>query len=127
MSFRKRLLLLFALTIALVVALSSSVVWVMLRRSFERANEERAAALTAQFRGEFARRGEEVSRRVEAVARGETANRIALEINRGTADYGSYVNEARTLADAQHLDFLELLDSQGTILSSAQWPAKIRV
>jgi hypothetical protein len=42
MSFRKRLLLLFALTIAFVVALSSSVVWVMLRRSFERANEERA-------------------------------------------------------------------------------------
>ncbi len=124
MSFRKRLLLLFALTIVLVVALSSTVVWVMLRRSFEQANEERATSLTAQFRGEFARRGEEVSRRVAAVAQGETANRIALEINRGNADYGSYVNEARTLADAQHLDFLELIDSQGTILSSAQWPAK---
>jgi two-component system nitrogen regulation sensor histidine kinase NtrY len=124
MSFRKRLLLLFALTIALVVALSSTVVWVMLRRSFERANEDRAEALTAQFRSEFARRGEEVSRRVAAVAQGETANHIALEINRGNADYGSYVNEARALADAQHLDFLELIDSQGTILSSAQWPAK---
>ena len=124
MSFRKRLLLLFALSIALVVGLSSFVVWVMLRRSFERANEERAEALTAQFRGEFARRGDEVARRVAAVAAGQTANRIALELNRGNADPGSYVNEARELADAQHLDFLELIDSQGTILSSAQWPAK---
>ncbi len=124
MSFRKRLLLLFALTIALVVALSSSVVWVLLRRSFERANEERADALTAQFRSEFARRGDEVSRRVEAVTAGDTARRIALEINRPQAEPASYVNEARSLADTQHLDFLELIDGQGTILSSAQWPAK---
>ena len=124
MSFRKRLLLMFALTIALVVALSSSAVWVLLRRSFERANEERADALTAQFRAEFVRRGEEVSRRVEAVAAGETARRISLETNRPDADPGSHVNEARGLAESQHLDFLELLDGQGTILSSAQWPAK---
>lgn len=124
MSFRKRLLLLFALTIALVVALSSSVVWVLLRRSFERANEERADALTAQFQSEFKRRGEEISRRVEAVAMGETARHVALEINRAEADPGLYVNEGRALADSQHLDFLELIDAQGTILSSAQWPAK---
>ena len=124
MSFRKRLLLLFALTIALVVALSSSVVWVLLRRSFERANEERADALSAQFQSEFKRRGEEISRRVEAVAAGEIARRIALEVNRPGADPGSYVGEAHVLADSQHLDFLELIDGQGTILSSAQWPAK---
>jgi len=124
MSFRKRLLLLFALTIALVVALSSSVVWVMLRRSFERANEERAEGLTAQFRGEFARRGEEVARRVAAVASGDTVGRIALELNRGGADRGLYVDTAGELATGQHLDFLELVDDQGVIVSSAQWPAK---
>jgi len=124
MSFRKRLLMLFALTIALVVALSSSVVWVMLRRSFERANEERAEGLTAQFRGEFARRGEEVARRVAAVASGDTVGRIALELNRGGADRGLYVDTAGELATGQHLDFLELIDDQGVIVSSAQWPAK---
>lgn len=124
MSFRKRLLLLFGLTIALVVTLSSSVVWVLLLRSFERANEERADALTTQFQSEFQRRGEEISRRVEAVALGDAARRVALEINRAEVDPGSYVNEARALADSQHLDFLELIDGQGTILSSAQWSAK---
>src|SRR5882672_3693884 len=124
MSFRKRLLLLFALTIALVVALSSSVVRVMLRRSFERANEERAEGLTVQFRGEFVRRGEEVARRVGAVAAGDTVGRIALELNRGNADRGLYVDTAGELEGGQHLDFLELIDDQGVIVSSAQWPAK---
>jgi signal transduction histidine kinase len=116
--------LLFALTIALVVALSSSVVWVMLRRSFERANEERAEGLTAQFRGEFVRQGEEVGRRVEAVAGGDTAGRIALELNREGADRGLYVDAAGDLAAGQHLDFLELVGDDGVIVSSAQWPAK---
>jgi len=124
MSFRKRLLLLFALTIALVVALSSSVVWVMLRRSFERANEERAEGLTAQFRGEFARRGEEVARRVGAVAAGDAVGRMALELNRGGADRGLYVDTAGESAAGPHLDFLELIADQGVVVSSAQWPAK---
>ena len=124
MSFRKRLLLFFALTIVLVVGLTSAVVWVLLQRSFQKANEERADGLTVQFRGEFARRGDEVARRVNAVASGETAGRIALALNRDGADRGLYVDTARELADGQHLDFLELLDDQGVIVSSAQWPAK---
>ncbi len=124
MSFRKRLLLLFALTIVLVVALSSSVVWVMLRRSFQEANERQAEALTAQFRGEFARRGEEIGRRVDAVAAGPAVERIALDLNRGAADRGLYVDTAAELAAGQHLDFLELVDDEGVIVSSAQWPAK---
>jgi two-component system, NtrC family, nitrogen regulation sensor histidine kinase NtrY len=49
---------------------------------------------------------------------------IALEINRGASDSGGYLMEARTLAGQQQLDFLELVDHQGTILSSAQWQAK---
>src|SRR5258708_36065095 len=106
LSFRKRLLLLFALTIALVVASSSSVVWVMLRRSFERANEERAEGLTAQFRGELARRGEEVSRRVAAVASGETVGRIALAGNLAGADRGLYVDTRGEMAAGRHFDFL---------------------
>ena len=34
------------------------------------------------------------------------------------------MNEAKALADNQQLDFLEFVDNRGTILSSAQWPAK---
>jgi signal transduction histidine kinase len=124
MSFRKKLLLLFAATVLLCVAVISVSVYSTIRRSFERASQDRANAVAAQFRSEFQRRGSEVARKVQSVAASETVQRIALDMNRGTTDSGGYVGEARTLAGQQQLDFLELVDSRGTILSSAQWEAK---
>ncbi len=124
MTFRKKLLLLFAATVLLCVAVISASVYSTIRRSFERADQDRANAVAAQFRSEFQRRGQEVARKVESVAAGETVQRIALDMNRGAADSGDHVSEARALAGQQQLDFLELVDSRGTILSSAQWQAK---
>jgi two-component system nitrogen regulation sensor histidine kinase NtrY len=49
---------------------------------------------------------------------------MALALSRGSTDSGAYVNEAKVVADNQQLDFLEFVDNRGTILSSAQWPAK---
>jgi signal transduction histidine kinase len=65
-----------------------------------------------------------VARKVESVAASETVQRIALDMNRGATNFGDYVSEARALAGQQQLDFLELVDNRGTILSSAQWQAK---
>jgi len=124
MSFRRKLLLLFALAIALSVAAVAFTISALTRRAFERADEERSAALIAEFRSEFHRRGQEVVSRVEAVAAGEPAARIALSLSRESPDYGGYLGEAKSLADAHQLDFLEFVDGQGTILSSAQWPAQ---
>ncbi len=124
MSFRKKLLLLFATTVLLCVAVISASVYSTIRRSFEQADQDRANAVAAQFRSEFQRRGSEVARKVASVAASETVQRIALDMNRGATDSGGYVSEARALASQQQLDFLELVDSRGTILSSAQWQAK---
>ncbi len=96
----------------------------MTRRAFERANDEQTAALVAQFRREFSRRGDDVVHRVETIAASDTATRMALAVSRGSADYSSFVNEAKGLADNQQLDFLEFVDNSGVILSSAQRPAK---
>jgi signal transduction histidine kinase len=124
MSFRKKHLLLFAATVLLCVAVISASVYSTIRRSFEQANQDRANAIAAQFRSEFKRRGSDIVRKVESVAAGETVQRIALDLNRGATDSGEYVSAAHTLAGQQQLDFLELVDSRGTILSSAQWQAK---
>jgi two-component system nitrogen regulation sensor histidine kinase NtrY len=124
MSFRKKLLLLFAATVLLCVAVISASVYSTIRRSFEQADQDRANAVAAQFRSEFQRRGSEVVRKVGSVAASETVQRMALDIDRGVTDSGEYVGEARTLAAQQQLDFLELVDYRGTILSSAQWQAK---
>jgi len=124
MSFRKKLLLLFAATVLLCVAVISASVYSTLRRSFEQADRDRSNAVAAQFRSEFERRGSEVERKVESVAASEPVQHIALDINRGATDSAGYVGEAHSLAGQQQLDFLELVDSRGTILSSAQWQAK---
>jgi two-component system nitrogen regulation sensor histidine kinase NtrY len=124
MSFRKKLLALFAATILICVAVISASVYSTIRHSFQKADQERANAVAAQFQSEFQRRGQEVARKVELVAASETVQRIALEMNRGAADAGQYVSEARTLAAQQQLDFLELIDNGGVILSSEQWQAK---
>ena len=124
MSFRRKLLLVFALTVCLSVGAVTGIVSNVTRRAFERANEDQTTALIAQFRREFSRRGEEVAHRVETIARSDTATRMALAVSRGSTDYSAYVNEAKALADNQQLDFLEFVDGSGNILSSAQWPAK---
>lgn len=124
MRFRKKLLLLFSLTVLVCVAVISISVYGTIRRSFEQADQDRANAVAAQFRSEFQRRGSEVSRKVESVAASEAVQRISLDMNRGGADPSEYVGEARSLATQLRLDFLELVDAHGTILSSAQWQAK---
>src|SRR5258708_10378452 len=126
MSFRKKLLLLFAATVLLCVAVISASVYSTIQRSFERAYQERANAVAAQFRSEFQRRGSDVVRKVESVAAGETVQRIALDLNRSATDSGEYVGAARTLAGPHQLDFLELLHNCGHIPSSAHWQAAIR-
>jgi two-component system nitrogen regulation sensor histidine kinase NtrY len=99
-------------------------VYSTMRQSFEQANQERASAVAAQFRSEFQRRGQDVVRKVESVASSDTVQHMAMEVNRGSSDSGGYLTEAKALAGQQQLDFLELVDHQGTILSSAQWQAK---
>jgi two-component system, NtrC family, nitrogen regulation sensor histidine kinase NtrY len=124
MSFRRKLLAVFAITVFLSVAAVTWIVSSITRRGFERLNEERTTALIAQFRREYKRRGEEVARRVESVAASDAASQIALALSRGPRDYSQYVGTAKNLAESQQLDFLEFVDGDGTIISSAQWPAK---
>lgn len=123
-SFRRKLLLVFALTVFLSVAAVAWIVGTFTRRAFERSEQERTLALVKQFQREFERRGQEVARRVDAIVTSETTTRMAVALSRGTPDYGAYLNEARSVAGNQRLDFLEFIDSQGTIISSAQAPAK---
>ena len=124
MSFRKKLLMVFALTVFFAVAIVSFIVSSMARRAFQKADEERTAALVAQFRSEFNRRGAEVTRRIDAIASSDAVTRMALSVSNSAPDYGTYLNEAKSIADSQQLDFLVFTDAEGTIVSSAQSPAR---
>jgi two-component system nitrogen regulation sensor histidine kinase NtrY len=124
MMFRRKLLGVFAPTVFLSVAAVAFLVSAVTRRAFERSEDDRTAALVTQFRREFNRQGEDVARRVEAIAASEAAGRMALALNKNPADTGPYFELAKAAAENRQLDFLEFVESDGTIVSSAQWPAK---
>jgi signal transduction histidine kinase len=124
MSLRRRLLVLFALTVLVSVAAVTLIVSAMTRRAFDRANDERTAALVGQFRREFSRRGDEVSRKIQAIASTSESGRIAVAAARAAPDYSVFLDDAQVIAETQQLDFLEFADDRDTIISSAQWPAK---
>jgi two-component system nitrogen regulation sensor histidine kinase NtrY len=124
MTLRTRLLILVASTVAVTVALVTWIVLVSMRRSFEELDKQRSAALMAQFQAEFHRRGDEIERRVEAIAGSDSLLRMAIDLSRTGADYAPWVNEAAAVAQTHGLDFLELIAHDGTIISSAQWPAR---
>ena len=124
MTFRKKLLAVFALTVFLSVAGVALLVQLVTRNAFEKAENDRTAALVTQFQHEFTRRGEDVARKVESIAGSDSVIRMAAALNGTSADSAEYFDLARSMAESHQLDFLELLDWRGTIVSSAQWPAK---
>lgn len=124
MSFRRKLFLVFSASVALSVAAVAWLVQQVTRKAFEETENQRTLQLAGQFQREFSRQGEDVTRRVENMAASDTVNRMAALLNRTSAGSAEYFDLARSLAESHQLDFLELLDSRGMIVSSAQWPAK---
>lgn len=124
MSFRRRLLLLFAIAVLVSVTAVAGIVLVLARRAFDRANDEQTAALLAQFQQEFTRRGEEVVKRIQAAASTPEATRMAVAAAQAQPKYNSFLDDAQSVAELEQLDFLEFVDDHGIIISSAQWPAK---
>ena len=124
MTFRTRLLLLFALIAVIAVAFAGAIVSTTTRRAFERLDEQRVSALTAQFRQEFARRQREIARHVQDIAEADSTLAMVISLSRPDADPAAYVDTAKPLAAAHSLDFLELVLPGGSIISSAQWPAR---
>jgi two-component system, NtrC family, nitrogen regulation sensor histidine kinase NtrY len=128
MTFRRKLLAVFALTVFVSVGAVAGLVLALTRNAFEKTEDQRTAALVTQFQREFNRRGEDVARRVGAVANSDAVSRMATALNGSSsgssADSAEYFDLAKSMAESQQLDFLEFLDGHGTIISSAQWPAK---
>jgi signal transduction histidine kinase len=123
-TFRARLFWIFTLAMLLAVGMVAAGVTLATRQMFEQQDTRHTEALVAQFQREFAHRGQELARRVKNIADGEATVRMAIDLSRPQADASLYVNDALGLASNHQLDFLELLGSDGAIISSAQWPAR---
>jgi signal transduction histidine kinase len=118
MTFRTRLLLIFAVAVAAAVGMVELVVSGQTRQAFESMEAHRVNAIGAQFDKEFQRSGEEIVRTVDGIAASNMVRDIAISPE--TSNY----DEAAGLAATNRLDLLELVAGNGAIVSSAQWPAR---
>ena len=123
MSLKTKLLLLVTVSITASVGAAAWLIETRAHEAFRQVEQERTATLVDQFRREFDHEGEEITRGVEAIANSDQMLRTASELA-GSGESASHVNEATSLASAQRLDFLDLIASDGTIISSAHWPAR---
>ena len=124
MTFRTRLLIAFAVTVAVAVSFVGAIVSTTTRRAFERLDQQRVSALAAQFHQEYFRRQREIAQQVRDIADAESTRDMVIALSGPDADPSIYVDAAQPLATAHNLDFLELVSASGSIVSSAQWPAR---
>jgi two-component system, NtrC family, nitrogen regulation sensor histidine kinase NtrY len=125
-SLRGRLLLIFGGIVAITVALVSYAVSVGARRVFERLDAERTLAINGQFKKEFQLQGETLSERARAIAGSQQIQSMAVALSNANGDPASYLRLASSLASDQ-LDYLDILSTDGSIISSAEWPARFGV
>lgn len=123
MNLRQRLLLAFSLTVIVAVAAVAYIVSLRTRQVFAQADLERTSGLVAQFHREFDRRGLDLKQRLDRMGGSEEVNRVAFDLAHG-GDASGYLEVAGTLAGQYGMEFLEVLGPDGSIISSAQWPAR---
>ncbi len=125
MSFRSKLFLIFLVTVLASVSVVAYGVARYTRAAFEEMDAERTEALVAQFNKEFEQRGSEVVQQVENVANGEITLRVAMDLARPNADQSLYVHDAIGVSQDHGMNFVEFVNWDGTIISSAQYPARV--
>lgn len=123
MSLRQKLLLLFSLTVAASVAAVTWTVLVRIRQVFETRDQQETALFVSQFQREFQHHSDEVAAAVNRLATSEPAREMAFQIGQ-SGDASPYLTTAQSMAQSAQLDFLEIVGSDGNVISSAQWPAR---
>src|SRR5579871_720906 len=89
------------------------------REQFELLEAQRVDVLVRQFRSEYDRRKQEIVLAVKRIADSRLASDIAA-----SSQPEEYYQEAERLASTNGLDCLELVAEDGSIVSSAEWPAR---
>jgi len=125
MRFRTKLLLVVLLTIFASVSLVAYAVTYYTRSEFEAVDAQRTEALVAQFRKEFVQSGSELSHQVKNIADAGVTDRMAIDLSHPTADASLYARDAFGAAQEHGLNYVEMVNSDGTLISSVQNPAHV--
>jgi len=124
MSFRAKLFWIFLVTVLASVSVVAYGVVHYTQAVFEEMDAQRTEALVAQFNKEFEQGGDAVVQQVENVANGEITLKVAIDLARPNADQSLYVHDAIGVSQDHGMEFVEFVNWDGTIISSAQYPAR---
>jgi two-component system, NtrC family, nitrogen regulation sensor histidine kinase NtrY len=125
MSFRNKIFLIFLITVLASVSVVSYGVTHYTQDAFESRDAQRTEALVAQFKKEFTQRGEMVAQQVENITNSDPTVHMALDLARPNADTSIWLHDANGAAQTYNLDFVEFANSDGVLISSAQYPARV--
>ena len=125
MTFRTKLFLIFLFTVLASVSLVAYGVTHYTELAFEQMDSQRTQALEVQFKKEFDQRGETVVQQVENITNADVTVRMVLDLARPNADASLYLHDANGAAQSHGLDFVEFVNSDGALISSAQYPARV--
>jgi two-component system, NtrC family, nitrogen regulation sensor histidine kinase NtrY len=125
MSFRTKLFLIFLVTVLASVSLVAYGVTHYTQAAFEESDAQRSEALVSQFNKEYAQRGDEISRQVKDITDADVTLKVAIDLARPNPDLSLYVRDAVGAAQDHGLDFVEFVNWDGTLISSAQYPARV--
>jgi two-component system nitrogen regulation sensor histidine kinase NtrY len=125
MSFRTKLFLVFSVTVLASVSLVAYGVTHYTQAAFEESDAQRSEALVAQFNKEYTQRGDEIVRQVKDITDAQITLNVAIDLARPRPDFSLYVHDAAGAAQDHGLDFVEFVSWDGTLISSAQYPARV--
>jgi two-component system nitrogen regulation sensor histidine kinase NtrY len=125
MSFRTKLFLIFLVTVLASVSLVAYGVTHYTQAAFEESDAQRSEALVSQFNKEYAQRGDEITRQVKDITDADVTLKVAIDLARPNPDLSLYVRDAVGSAQDHGLDFVEFVNWDGTLISSAQYPARV--
>jgi two-component system, NtrC family, nitrogen regulation sensor histidine kinase NtrY len=125
MSFRTKLSLIFVLTVIGSVCVVAYGVTRYTQAAFEEMDSQRTAAIISQFKKEYEQSREQIAQQVKNAADADISLRTAIDLARPNADQSLYVHDANGAAQDHQLDFVEYAGWDGTIISSAQFPARV--
>jgi two-component system, NtrC family, nitrogen regulation sensor histidine kinase NtrY len=125
MSFRTKLLFVVLLTIFASVSVVAYAVTYYTRSSFEAMDTQRTEALVAQFKKEFIQSGAELSHQVKNIADAGVTDRMAIDLSHPNADASLYARDAFGAAQEHGLTYVEMVNSDGVLITSVQNPAHV--
>ena len=123
MTFRTKLFAIFTLSALVCIGLVAAGVSQVTRHAYDALHTEYTNTTVAQFQRELALERTEVLQRVAVIADAEGTVRMAIDLSRPQPRSSVFANYAQGVAQAHHLEFLDFVASDGSIVSSAEWSA----